>query len=150
MRAFSSVKHCLPPLAEAFSFSSRDVEFSARIDAVVAAGGHAVSVVFTHIRKALAEGRGETDNLEMEILAGLVGTGVTLLEALLVISEGKNIGSVKQAELRVLLKEYKNLYEDIEMFSTDISADECCRAAFAGKAFSGLNTPEEDAAWRAL
>jgi hypothetical protein len=150
MQAFPSVKHCLPPLASAFSFSSRDVGFSARIDAIIADGKYAASVIFPHIREALAGGQVDMDPLEMETLTGLIGTGITLIGALLAMCKEKNIGAVKQAELRALFKEYKNLFEDIEMFSTDISAEDCCRAAFAGKAFSDLDTPGEDAAWRDL
>jgi hypothetical protein len=150
MQAFPSVKHCLPPLASAFSFPSRDDKFSAHIDSLIAGGKYAASVVFPHIREALAEEQSATDSLEMETLAGLAGTSITLIEALLAMCKDKNIGATKQAELRVLLKEYRNLFEDIEMFSTDISAEDCCRAAFAGKAFSDLDTPEEDAAWRDL
>ena len=150
MQVFSTVQHCLPPLAAVFSFPRQDFELSARIDAIIAAGDYAVSVVFKRIREALAEGEGGRNPVEMDTLSGLTGTGVTLLEALFAMAVQKNVESLKQAKLRFLLEEYKRLFEDIELFAEDISAEHCFRAAFAGKALSDLNTPEEDAAWRDL
>jgi hypothetical protein len=103
-----------------------------------------------NIRAALAAGEGGRIPVEMATLSGLTGTGITLLEAFLATSGQKNIEPVKQERLRSLLEEYKKLFEDIEFFSGDISAADCFRAAYTGKALSDLNTPEEDAAWRDL
>jgi hypothetical protein len=150
MQGSSSVQHCLSPLASVFSFPRQDFEFSARVDAIIDAGEYAVSVVFMNIRTALAEGEGGRIPMEMETLSGLAGTGITLLEAFLATAGQKNIEPLKQEKLRSLLEEYKKLFEDIELFSGDISAEDCFRAAYAGKAFSDLNTAEEDAAWRDL
>jgi len=150
MQGTSSVQHCLPPLAAVFSFPSQDFEFFARLDAIIASGEYAVSVVFKNIRGALAEGEGGVNPVEMKTLSGLAGTGITILEALLAMSGQKNTDPVKQEKLRALLEEYKKLFEDIELFSEDISAEDCFHAAHAGKAFADLNTPEEDAAWRDL
>ena len=150
MQGSSSVQNCLPPLASVFSFPRQDFELSARVDAIITAGEYAVSVVFMNIRAALAEGEGGRLPMEMETLSGLTGTGITLLESLLATAGQKNIEPLKQEKLRSLLEEYKKLFEDIELFSGDISAEDCFRAACAGKAFSDLNTPEEDAAWRDL
>ena len=148
MQGSSSVQQCLPPLAAVFSFPSQDVEFSARVDTIIGAGEYAVSVVFKRIREALAEG--ERNPIEMGTLGGLAGTGITLLETLLAMAWQKDIEPAKQAKLRSLLEEYKALFEDIELFSGDISAEDCFRAAWAGEAFACLNTHEEDAAWRDL
>jgi len=148
MQISSSVQHSLPPLAAVFSFPGQDFELSARIDTVIAAGEHAVAVVFKDIRAALAEGEGERNPIAMETLAGLAGTSITLLETHLAMA--KNAPPLKRTQLRFLIEEYKKLFEDIELFATDISADDCFRAACAGKAFSDLNTPEEDAVWRDL
>ena len=150
MQNTSSVQRCLPPLAAVFSFPSRDVEFSALVDTIIDSGEYGVAVVFKHIRTALADGEGERNPLEMKTLSGLTGTGITLLEALLAISKQKRIHPLKQEKLLYLLEEYKKLFEDIELFSEDISAEDCSRAAYMGKAFSDLNTPEEDTAWRDL
>jgi cell division protein FtsB len=92
----------------------------------------------------------ERNPLEMKTLSGLTGTGITLLEAFIATAGQRNISSAQQEKLRVLCEEYKKLFEDIELFSDDISAADCFRAAIAGTAFSDLNTPEEDAAWRDL
>jgi hypothetical protein len=86
----------------------------------------------------------------METLAGVVGTGITLLETHLAVAGQKNTDPLKVEKLRTLLEEYKKLFEDIELFSRDISAEDCFSATLAGKALSDLNTPEEDAAWRDL
>jgi hypothetical protein len=150
MQSFSSVQDCLPPLASVFSFPRQDLEFPARIDAIIAAGEYAVSVVFMNIRVALAAGEDERIPMGMETLSGLTGTGITLLESLLAVAGPKNIEPLKQEKLRSLLEEYKKLFEDIELFSGDISAEDCFRAASTGKAFSDLSTPEENAAWRDL
>ena len=150
MQGTSSVQHCLPPLAAVFSFPRQDRELAAIIDSIIGSGEYGVAVVFKNIRKALAEGEGERNRMEMQTLSGLVGTGITLLEALLVMAKQKNLGLLKQQKLRSLLEEYQKLFEDIELFSEDISAEDCFRAACTGKAFADLNTPEEDAAWRAL
>ena len=150
MQGTSSVQQCLPPLAAVFSFPSQNFEFFARLDASIASGEYAVSVVFKNIRKALAEGEGGLNPVEMETLRGLTGTGITILEALLAMAEQKNTDPVKQEKLRALLAEYKKLYEDIALFSEDISAEDCFHAAYAGKAFADLYTPEEDAAWHDL
>ena len=150
MQGTSSVQHCLPPLAALFSFPIRDVEFSNRINDIISSGEYGVSVVFKHIRAALAAGEGGRNPLEMETLSGVVGTGITLFETLLAIAQQKNVNPLQQKKLLTLLEEYKKLFEDIELFSKDISAEDCFRAAYMGKAFSDLNTPEEDAAWRDL
>ena len=149
MQGTSSAQHCLPSLAAVFSFPSPDLEFSARIDSIIASGECAVSVVFKCIREGLAGGEGERSPTEMRILVGLIGTGITLLEAYLVIAEQKNLASLKQAKLRSLLEEYRNLLEDIELFSRDVSTEDCFRAACLlclEHTLSDMNTPEDDAA----
>ena len=150
MQGASNVQHCLPPLAAVFSFPIRDGAFSDRIDDIISSGEYAVSVVFKHIRAALADGEGGRNPREMETLSGVAGTGITLLETLLATVKQKNIEPAKQEKLSALLEEYKKLFEDIALFSEDISAEDCSRAAYLGKAFSDMNTPEENAAWRDL
>ena len=140
----------MPSLAAVFSFPDWDAKFFTQIDRIIASGEYGISVVFNNIREALADGEGERDPVEMKTLTGVIGTGITLLEALLVMAGQKDVTPLKQEKLRVLLEEYKNLFEDIELFSEDISAEDCFRAACAGGALSDLNTPEEDAAWRDL
>lgn len=148
MQASTNVQHSLPPLAAAFSFPGLDSEFSARIDTVIAAGEHAVAVIFKDIRAALAEGEGERNPEAMQTLAGLMGTGITLLETHLAMAE--NAPPLKRAQLCSLLDEYKKLFEDIELFAADIPAADCFLASCVGAAFSDLNTPEEDALWQDL
>lgn len=150
MQGISSVQHCLPSLAAVFSFPSQGFEFSARVDDIIASGEYGVSIVFRSIREALADGEGGRNPVEMETLSGLTGTGIAFLEALLIMAGQQNVEPLKQEKLRALLEEYKKLFEDIELFSEDISAEDCFRAACAGEAFSDLNTLKEDAAWRDL
>ena len=150
MQGSFSVERCLPPLAAVFSFPRQDFEFSVKVDSVIAAGEYAVSVVFKQIREALAAGEGGESPITMGTLSGLTGTGIAVFETFLAMGAQKNLAPLKQAKLRSLLEEYKKLFEDIELFSEDISADECFHAACAGKAFSDLNTPEEGDAWRDL
>ena len=150
MQSATNVQHCLPPLAAAFSFPSKSFDFADRVDVAISAAEHAVSVVFKRVRDALADGEGERNPLAMETLSGVIGTGISLLEALLDMAGQKKVEPAKQARLRSLLEEYKNLFEDIELFSTDITAEDCFRAACMGEAFSDLHTPEEDAAWQDL
>jgi hypothetical protein len=148
MLSSASVQRYLPPLAAVFSFPRKGIELSARIDDIINGGEYVVSVVFMHVRETLAEGKWPP--AEMAILRGLTGTGITLFETLLAMTKQRHVAPVKQAKLRALLEEYNKLFEDIALFSDDISAEDCFRAACAGDAFSDMNTPEEDAAWRDL
>ncbi|MDR2800513.1 MAG: hypothetical protein LBB52_04500 [Desulfovibrio sp.] len=151
--ATSRLSHCLPPLAATFSFPHRSFSeiFNESIDTLIKSGEYGVPVVFKNIRGALAESddSGAKDE-EIEALVGITGTCVTLLESLCLMTEQKNIAPKKQAKLRFLLSEYKKLLEDLELFSGDITAEECFRAAYVSGASSGWDTPEEDAAWRDL
>jgi len=125
----NSVQHCLPPLATVFSFPNQGFDkFSAKVDEIIASGEYGISVVFNNIREALADGEGERDPVEMETLAGVIGTGITLLEAIVFMAEQRDIKPLKQEKLRMLLKEYKNLFEDIKMFSQNISAEDLAGA----------------------
>lgn len=150
MLATSNMQHCLPALAAVFNFSSHDIDLNAQIDRIIASGEYGVSVVFKDLRKALARGEGELNPMEMETLKGLIGTGITLLEALLAMPAQQNVIFIKQQKLHTLLDEYKKLFEDIELFATDISAADCFNSAILGAAFSDLNTSEEDTIWRDL
>ena len=143
------IEHCLPPLAAVFSFPGQNTELSSRLDAIIIAGEYATSVVFKSIREALADGEGGSSPMEMEILSGVMGTGVTLLETAIAIRQ-KDMDATKLKKLYALLEEYKKLFEDIELFSRDIPSEDCLRASCAGKVYSDLNTPEEDDAWRDL
>jgi hypothetical protein len=140
----------LPYLARVFSFPRRDFEdiFSVGVDAIIEAGEHAVSVVFKDIRGLLANGLKTHEEVTgFETLAGVIGTGITLLEALRALADSKNVSAEKRQKISFLLSEYRNIFEDIALFSGDISADDCFRAACAGSPWA---SPEEDAAWRDL
>lgn len=145
MQALSTVQQCLTPLATAFCLPSKNVAFTRGIERLLAGGEHAVSVVFPHIRDALAHGAGAYDPQEMEALSGVIGTGVTLLKVLLS-RRSASIAPLRRAKLRALLGAYRDMLEDIEMFASDITAADCFRAT----SFPDLETPAEDAAWRDL
>jgi hypothetical protein len=153
MESALTIRDCLPPLAAAFSFPRQDFDhlFRDKLDAVISAGDFGVAVVFPDIRTILGHEQRESKNsVELSVLAGVIGTGVTLLEALCATARKKGIASAKQQKLHNLLAEYQKIFEDVELFSGDITAEDCFNAACASGSLSDWHRPEEDAAWQNL
>lgn len=150
MHGCATVQQCLPPLAATFCLPSDDIAYPARIDRILQGGEHTVNVVFPHVRDALAHGADMYDSLQMQALQGVVGTGITLLDALTETAEARGIDAARRAKLQSLLEAYKNLFEDIELFSGDISAEDCLLACSNGILRPELESAEENAAWRDL
>jgi hypothetical protein len=152
-RDSSSLRDFLPPLAAAFNIPRQDFGdlFLNKIDAIIVGVDHVVSTTFPDVRDFLSQDPGiQPDSEKLKSLTGVIGTGVTLLEALCEMGRQKNIDADRLVKLRSLLDEYKKLFEDIELFSEDISAEDCFIAACESGVLSDWNKPEEDAAWQDL
>jgi hypothetical protein len=154
MESATTLRACLPPLAAVFSFPRQDFDtlFRDKLDAIISAGDFAVSVFFPDIRTILGHEQRELKDaaVEFSVLTGLIGTGVTLLEALCAMARKKGIASAQQQKLRNLLAEYQKIFEDVELFSGDITAKDCFNAADASGSLSDWHRNEEDAAWQNL
>lgn len=150
MQECATVQQCLPPLASAFCLPSEGIAYPRRIDRILAGGEHTVTAIFPHVRDALAHGASAYDPLEMQALQGVVGTGITLLAALVETADERGVDAARRAKLHSLLEEYQKLLEDIELFSGDISAADCLLATGSGILRSELETAEENAVWSDL
>lgn len=150
MQECVTVQQCLPPLASAFCLPPEGIAHPRGIDRILAGGAHTVTVIFPHVRDALAHGNGAYDPLQMQALQGVVGTGITLLDALVETAGERSIDAARRARLQSLREEYQKLFEDIELFSGDIPAADCLCAAGNGILRPELESAEENAAWRDL
>lgn len=146
----TTVQKCLPSLAAAFCLPPEDPGHPAWIERIIAGGEYATRRIFPHVREALAHGSDAYDPLEMESLRGVVGTGITLLEATANFVEEKSVDAAPRTKLRFLLEEYQKLFEDIELFSGDISSADCLLATSNGILRHELESAEENAVWRDL
>lgn len=146
MQECATVQECLPPLASAFCLPNGGIASVRWLDRILVAGEYAVTAIFPHVRDALAQSSGQ--QLEMRALQGVVGTGITFLDTVLLSADERGIDPALRTKLRSLLEEYQKLFEDIELFSDDILASDCLAALGAG--CSGLESAKEDEAWRDL
>lgn len=150
MQQCAIAQQYLSPLASAFCLPSEDIACLQRVDFVLERGEEAVTTLFPHVREALAIGTDAYEPLEMQTLQGVIGTGITLLDAVVETAEEKGIDSTRRAKLQALLEEYQKLFEDIELFSTDILAEDCLLAASQGILRQEFESGEENAVWRDL
>ncbi|MDR3176110.1 MAG: hypothetical protein LBU06_06215 [Desulfovibrio sp.] len=150
MESTMPLRDCLPPLAAAFSFPRQPLDslLQDKLDAVISAGDFVVSAIFPDIRTILGHERLNAG--EAQSLSGMVGTGVTLLKALCATARKKNIDPAKRKKLHNLLDEYQKLFEDIELFAGDITAEDCFRVACASGVLSDWCRAEEETAWQDL